>query len=153
MIGQKSSNLVVSLSESRHYPQNLNFAHMMNRAPKFARVWARAPSWKPCYHRVLTKHTHSFQKRSPPHRGNGKWVPPPFGHTRTAEPPLSPWTAKPKIIPSPSDILPLSYFKWFNKSWQRRSDNQTSWTSVTSTSSQQHSDKPWCLSSTARFRS
>ena len=40
----------------------------------------------------------SFQERSP-HIGNGKWVPPPFRHSRTAEsPPLQ--TAKPKIIPS-----------------------------------------------------
>ena len=43
--------------------------------------------------------------------------PPPFGHTRTAEPP-PPRTAKPKII-HPLDI---GYFKQFNKSRQRQSN-------------------------------
>ena len=64
-----------------------------------------------------------------PHGGNGKW--PPSLRTSQDSRTSPPRTAKPKIIP-PN----IGYFKRFNKSRQRHSDNRTSWTSVTSTSSQ-----------------
>ena len=74
----------------------------------------------------------SFQKRSapPPRR---KWIPPSLRTSQDSRTSPSPRKAKPKIIPSPLDI---SYFIRFNKSWQRHSNYRTSWTSVSSTSSQ-----------------
>ena len=72
----------------------------------------------------------------PPHGGNGKWHPPPnpFGHPRIAKPLPSPDSKVQNYTPQTLVILR----GLINISQQRYSDDRTSWTSVTSTNSQQH---------------